>query len=278
MSVFTQEDLTFWETNGYIVVRSAVPQEYLDALVEATWEFLEMSPDNPSGWYNWPSWHKPRSGMVQMFHHQAMWNIRQLPRVHQAFSEIYKTENLWVSLDRLNMNPPALPQDDWEGVIHWDVDPLKYPSPLRVGGVLCLTDTAADQGGFQCVPGTHLRVPEIMTAIPEGHDRRTPIVNKSDITPIPGKAGDLIIWNNWLLHSNSRNRTDRPRLAQYITMTPELYHTEEEREQRINAWKNNLEPYNQNSYGEDSRQLEANKPRPAELDQLGRKLLGELHW
>jgi ectoine hydroxylase-related dioxygenase (phytanoyl-CoA dioxygenase family) len=278
MPVFSEEQLDFWNKNGYIVLHNAVPQSYLDAVVDATWEFLDMKRDDPSGWYHWPGWHRPRSGMVQMFHHQSMWDVRQYPRIHQAFSEIYGTEKLWVSLDRLNMNPPALPEDDWEGVIHWDIDPSTHPSPLRVGGVLCLTDTSEEQGGFQCVPGTHLRVEEIAAAIPEGRNPRTPIVDPKDIQSVPGKAGDLIIWNNWLLHSNSRNRTHKPRLAQYVTMTPASYHTEEEREFRINAWKGNLVPFNQNEYGEDPRGIEKAKPTYASLTELGKKLLGEVAW
>lgn len=278
MSVFTEEEMNFWDNNGYIILKNAVPQKLLDNVVKATWDFLEMSPNDPSGWHDWPSWHKPRSGMVQMFHNQYMWNIRQLPVIHQAFSQLYGTEKLWVSLDRLNMNPPALPEDDWEGVIHWDVDPITHPDPLRVGGVLCLTDTAENQGGFQCVPGTHKQVEDIVKTIPQGEERRTPKVPKSDIKSIAGKAGDLIIWNNWLLHSNSRNRTETPRLAQYITMTPETYHTEEEREFRIKVWEKNLVPYNQNEYGADERGLERNSGRSAELTELGKKLLGLSPW
>lgn len=278
MPIFSQEQLEFWNKNGYIVLSNAVPQHFLDAVVDATWEFLEMRKEEPSDWYNWPGWHKPRSGMVQMFHHQAMWDVRQYPRIHQAFSELYETEKLWVSLDRLNMNPPALPEDDWEGVIHWDIDPSIHPSPLKVGGVLCLTDTSETQGGFQCIPGSHLKVQEIRASIPEGHFQRTPIIDKRDIQSVPGKAGDLIIWNYWLLHSNSRNRTNTPRLAQYITMTPVDYHAQEERDFRVKVWRNNLVPYNQNEYGEDPRKIEVSKNIPAELTELGRKLLGDLQW
>ena len=73
-----------------------------------------MGPKNPEDWYT----HKPytrgnqssmiaASGMVEIYQHQALWDNRQYPKVHQAFSEIWETEKLWVSLDRENMKPPS---------------------------------------------------------------------------------------------------------------------------------------------------------------------------
>ena len=40
------------------------------------------------------------------------------------------------------------------------------------------------------------------------------------VQSVPGRAGDLIIWHSALPHSNSANTSNRPRLAQYITMWP----------------------------------------------------------
>ena len=61
-------------------------------------------------------------------------------------------------------------------------------------------------------------------------------------------------------------------------MTPVNYHTQEERDFRVNVWRNNLVPYNQNDYGDDPRKIEVSKKAPAELTELGRKLLGDLPW
>ena len=38
--------------------------------------------------------------------------------------------------------------------------------------------------------------------------------------PVPGKAGDLVIWHSALPHSAGINTADAPRVAQYITMSP----------------------------------------------------------
>jgi hypothetical protein len=278
MSIFSAAELEGWERDGYVVLRNAVTQDQVDAVVDAMWAFLEMDRATPADWYAWPAWHRPRSGMVQLFHDQSMWDVRQTPRIHAAFAELYGTERLLVSLDRLNMNPPALPHDDYQGNIHWDIDPLAWPEPLKCGGVLCLADTSADQGGFQCVPGSHRRVAQIVAEIPPGRPLRLPEVPAGEIVPIPGNAGDLIIWNVGLLHSSSRNRTDRPRVAQYVTMVPEHYVPEAERQERIEHWRHNTPPYNEQGFVADPRGIEQAKGAPAQLTDLGRRLLGLDAW
>ena len=114
--VLSQEDLAFWEENGFVVVHNAVPDENLEAAVNAIWDFLDVDAHNPEDWYK----HPPRTGdrndspisqagMVEIYQHQALWDNRQYPKVHQAFSEIWETDKLWVSLDRANMKPPTRP-------------------------------------------------------------------------------------------------------------------------------------------------------------------------
>ena len=178
MSILSAQDHAFWEENGYVVVPNVVPKANLDAVVDVVWEFLEMDPNDPQTWYRLPEWHS-RAGMVHLYHHQALWNNRQYPRVHQAFSELFGTDKLWVSLDRTNMNPPANADWDYQGFIHWDFDPTTWPIGLRVQGVLCLTDTDEAQGGFQCVPGSHKIVPEIVARQPPDANLR-PRYHRSD--------------------------------------------------------------------------------------------------
>lgn len=278
MPIFSPNEIEGWHRAGFVVLRQAVAQAKLDAVADAMWEFLAMDRHDPAQWYDWPAWHRPRSGMVQLFHHQSMWDVRQEPRIHDAFAQLYGTERLLVSLDRLNMNPPALPHDDYQGNIHWDIDPLAWPQPLKCGGVLCLTDTSAEQGGFQCVPGSHRCVARIVSEIPAGRPLHLPEVPRADIVPVPGAAGDLIIWNVGLLHSSSRNRSDRPRLAQYVTMVPHDYLSERKQQERISHWQHNTAPFNEQGFVADPRGIEQAKGAPAQLTALGRRLLGLDAW
>ena len=277
MTIFSPADHTFWEEHGYVIAHQVIPPENLSAVIAAMWEFLEMDPHNPDDWYTLPGWHFT-SGMVELYHHQSMWDNRQHPRLHQAFAEIFGTEKLWVSLDRVNMNPPARPGWDYQGFIHWDIDPTVWPIPLGVQGVLCLADTSLEQGGFQCIPGSHHHVSEIVARQAPDRNPRLPDISGMTVKPIPAEAGDLVIWHKGLLHGNSRNNTDRPRLAQYITMSPAQPENETLRQRRIELWQKRLPPDNKRAFPGDPRKLEETHGQPAALTDLGKKLLGLEGW
>ncbi len=285
MPVLSKEDRAFWEENGYVIVHNAVPQENLDAMVTAIWEFLEMDPECTEDWYKYQPYTRDNrcspisaAGMVEIYQHQALWDNRQYPKVHQAFAEIWGDEKLWVSLDRANMKPPACEdRPEWcnKGMIHWDVDTTRQPVPFGVQGVLYLTDTAEDQGGFQCVPGFHRIFDEWVKAQPADRNPRQPDLTGLTVESIAGRAGDLLIWHRLLAHGNGHNRSDRPRLAQYITMSPAPTNGEAARQERIAAWQ---ERRPTSRWPGDARDWEHQHQPPAELTALGRKLLGVDSW
>jgi len=277
MPILSCSDHTFWEENGYILIPNAVPQTHLETVINEIWWFLEMDRNDPNDWYREP--HRP-GGMVEMYQTQGLWNNRQCPRVHQAFTEIWDTEELWVSFDRVNMKPPVRqdkPEWNHPGMVHWDMDTAGLTElTLRVQGVLYLTDTAVNQGGFQCIPGFHREFFEWVKTQPKSRDTRRPDLTGLDVKPIPGNAGDLLIWHSLLPHGNGQNTATKPRLAQYISMSPNPSPSEEARQQRIRMWQERLHPEG-TAFPGDPRRLEAQNP-PAELTPLGRKLLGMEPW
>ena len=230
MPVLSSEDLAFWEENGYVVVHDAVPPENCKAAEQAVWEFLEMDANDPESWYPDP----PRRGiMVEIYQHQALWDNRQYPRIHQAFSQIWDTEKLWVSFDRASMNPPERP--DWKFAgpyLHWDMS-LDMPVRLKVQGVLYLTDTPANQGAFTCIPGFHRKLEDWLESLPPEAEPRQVVKECPGAKAIAGQAGDLVIWHSALPHGSSPNAAERPRIAQYITMSRTPEDNEEARQRRI---------------------------------------------
>ena len=283
MPLLSSEDHRFFAENGYVVVKNAVPRENTDAVIDALWEFLGMDRNNPDDWYREPL--RP-NGMVEMYQHQALWNNRQHPSIYQAFTEILGKERLWVSIDRACLKPPrhpAHPEYDNKGFIHWDADTSKLPLPYSVQGVLYLADTDIDQGGFQCVPSLFRRFDEWLTTQPADRDRYSPDLTGFQIEPIPGKAGDLLIWNRLLAHGNGHNVSKRPRFAQYISMFEADPRTSAadgwggDREERIRQWRERMPPNARWAPG-DPRQWEHTHCPPAELTPLGRKLLGLDLW
>lgn len=272
--VLSPEDRAFWDENGYVIVHNAVPQENLDAVIDALWAFLGVDRNDREAWYKAPI---SKAGMLELYHHQSLWNNRQHPRVYGAFADIWQREDLWVSMDRANMNPPARPDWDFQGMYHWDVDTSLDPIPFQVQGVLYLADTGADGGGFQCVPGFHREFYEWVKTQPADRHPRLPDRTNLNFQTIPGKAGDLLIWHSLLPHGNSRNRSDSPRLAQYITMYPARTDNEEARQQRIKMWQDLLPPQSK-AFPGDPRGWEQQHGKPAELTELGKKLLGLVPW
>ena len=285
-SILTPEMWEFWEENGYVMIPNAVPQENLDAAIAAVWEFLEMDPEDPGTWYGYRPrgggfWRSPISaaGMVEFYHHQTLWDIRQHPRIYQSFAELLGERRLWVTYDRVNLLPPAradLPAWSGSAGIHWDCETTLDPVPFQVQGVLYLTDTAANQGGFRCIPGFHKVFPEWRKTQPaDRHPNRCDGIDQEryPVQAIPGKAGDLLIWTGLLPHGNGGNTSDKPRRAQYITMSTTPPDDQELRTSRY-AWQERVPIANPQG---DPRGREKRQPL-AELTELGQRLIGFTPW
>jgi len=258
--------------------------EQVAAFVDAIWNFLEFDRDDPSDWYHDP--HRV-NGMVEMYHDQALWDVRQNPALYELFRELFGRDDLWVYIDRANLKPPpseAHSEYDHRGMVHWDIDVRETPTPFLVQGVLYLVDTKQGEGGFQCVPGLHRRAAQVSAGISDQDLRHQQLHERfpAQIGPpieVEANAGDFIIWHSALPHGNSRNCPDRPRLAQYVRMFPADAADEERREARIASWRESAHPAFQNprAFPGDPRGKEAESP-PARLTPLGRKLLGLDDW
>ena len=210
--MLSDADRAFFDQNGYLVVRQLIPREQVDAVVDAIWDFLEFDRDDPSDWYREP--HRV-NGMVEMYHHQALWDVRQHPAIYELFRDLFGQDDLWVFIDRANLKPPPNPEHpefDHHGMIHWDIDVRETPTPFLVQGVLYLVDTRQGEGGFQCVPGVHRRAAEISAGISDEELRQQQLHEyfSSQIGPpieVEADAGDFIIWHSALPHGNSRNES-----------------------------------------------------------------------
>ena len=104
MKVLDAAQQQCWHEQGYLVVPGVVPAPLLEAVVETIEAFLGKDLSNPNDWCREPMY---LGGIINMNQHQSMWETRQYPRLHAAFSEIWGTEKLRVSQDRTNMNPPT---------------------------------------------------------------------------------------------------------------------------------------------------------------------------
>lgn len=212
--ILTAEDLAFWSANGYIVVKNAIPQEQYTAARDAIWDFLGADPEVPESWYGD---HKGKNGMMlSFFQHTALQANRASPRIKSIYKQLYGERDIYLLMDKVSFNPPETDSFKFKGSpLHWDVS-LHPPIPYELQGLLYLTDTAADDGAFHCVPGFHNSIVDWLASMPEGADPRTIAIQELTPVAVPGNAGDLVIWHHALPHCATPNTGTTPRMVQYI--------------------------------------------------------------
>jgi hypothetical protein len=111
--VLTEDDLSFWRDNGYVVVRDAVSPENRAAAEAAIWEYSGAISGQPETWYQAGD----HGIMLELIQHPALQANRWAARIHKAFSQLWERADLWVSADRCGFHPPQ----------HGD-----HPSPARI--------------------------------------------------------------------------------------------------------------------------------------------------
>jgi len=211
--VLSGADLAFWDEHGYIVLKQAVDSDSCRAAVEAILASAGMSMERPDSWYKGGLW-------IPLAHHPALWANRNSRRIHTAFAQIWGRGDLWIGVDVCGVNPPLRPGYPFQGTrLHWD---MTLAPPLRFGtqAILYLTDTAANQGAFSCVPGFHRQFEAWLNRIPAGADPRAIAATDLQAIPIAGDEGDLIIWHQALPHQATPNLGALPRVVQYLNMFP----------------------------------------------------------
>lgn len=284
LKVLSETDWQFWVHNGYVVVKNAVPREQALRTAAFVWEFEDKKPDDPATWYGAPRAEMKMkelvgSGMVEVYNHQRLWDNRQTQRVYEAFTDIWGTDQLWVTIDRANLNFPLRPGDTFKGFIHWDYDP--ETKPQNVQGVLALADqTDENMGGFQCIPELFRTYDTWKLSQPADRDRFKPDITgfEDQLVKVRLEAGDLLIFHSMQPHGIRPNHSkDKVRIAQYISMMPAEENNEALRQWRIKSWKERIAPEGY-AFPGDPRGWEQNKYPVAELNELGRKLLGLDRW
>lgn len=269
-------EMKSWQQNGFVLIKKCIPPGLVAAAEEAIWDCLKMDRENPEEWCT-PELRDisgiDERGMIPLYHQQALWDCRQYPKLYQAFREIWQTKKLLVSVDRVNMNPPVCESWKYSGFIHWDIDVSTRPLPFQVQGLLALSETGQQGGGFQCVSGFHKIIDDWLDRQPAGYSSRFPDTEGMQLISIPMEAGDFLIWHGALPHGNSANLSDQPRLAQYISMFPESHLDEISKKKRIESSKTGAAPKsNQGTQLPLTRS--GNAASSVTLSKLGRRLLG----
>jgi ectoine hydroxylase-related dioxygenase (phytanoyl-CoA dioxygenase family) len=281
LRILTEADWNFWITNGYVIVKNAVPRGQALKLADYLWQYENKDPNDPETWYRKPNTEMQmkelvNTGMVEIYNQQYMWDNRQSRPVHQAFADVWGTEKLWVTIDRANLNFPQRPGFEAKGFIHWDYDP--ETKPQNVQGVLALADqNDENMGGFQCIPELFRTYDTWKLTQPEDRDHYKPDPTGFELVKVKLEAGDLLIFNSLQPHGIRPNLSaNKVRIAQYISMMPAQEEDEALRAWRINSWQSR-EPMEGYAFPGDPLHREKQNP-VATLSPLGEKLLGLTRW
>lgn len=279
------EEIARFHRDGFIVVPGVIPADLLEGVGQAIRWFLSLDPTWDGGWFydivpylDTPGFQ--RSGtFLELYQHQALWDVRQSPRVHRVFADLWGREDLWVTVDRVNVKPPVrdAPADEWRdpGFVHWDVDTSQLPLPFGVQGLVALTDAGPEHGTFHCAPGFHHDLEAYAARVGPDRDPRRP-TEDVEVIPVSVRAGDLLVWHHALPHGNGENRSADVRVAQYVAMSPARFDNEHERLQRVRAWRERLP--GGADYEGDPLERERRLGETAALTPLGRRLLGLERW
>ena len=272
----TAEQQERFRAEGYLVVEEVVPERLCKAVVEAICEFEGIRPDDADGWYQ-----KDRAGhgIIPLHHHQALWDVRQHPALHQVFASLYGRQDLWVSMDRVSFKPAWRDSSShWQqSSVHWDCDPWQF-NRLSIQGLVYLTDTSAEQGAFACVPDIYRALPAYLDQHAKNEKRRQPVYEPDQLVPVPAPAGSLILFNRLMPHTSLLNHSDTCRFVQYVAMEPVSdQNPEKQRQSQIQQWQELRPPawaVNQKVPG----QLMPEPWPVPKLTALGRRLVGVELW
>lgn len=224
---FSDAELSFLEENGYVVLRNIIDTETIDRLVQEALSQIRKAGVNPNDSGTWSG--VPFHGCFDVWNTRTYNEIRQNPLLYSVFAQLLKTGNLTVSVDRINLKPPCLNEEEQIRRNHANINlelhtDLNYWTsdanrPLYQGG-LCLQDCPVGGGGFFCIPGFHRpeRVQRYMNEVQRGKFRRPrPIDGKAfcvyfdqadadaNKVEVPLQKGDYVVWNNNLPHNGGKN-------------------------------------------------------------------------
>mmetsp|Transcript_5629 Transcript_5629/g.6991 ORF Transcript_5629/g.6991 Transcript_5629/m.6991 type:complete len:376 (-) Transcript_5629:127-1254(-) len=207
--------LNYLETHGFCVIRSQVSENELTTTKNYIWEDLERlhgaNQSDENTWGKIPN-HGPGIMGNELPQTKGPWLIRGLESIRNIFSQIWKTDELLVSMDSVILWLPWWKNKNWiphsEG-LHIDQNPFRKPDRCCVQGMVPLLDVTDITGGLEVIPFSHLSDAQNRFkllhpylernfsdwCVVRNHDNKNakPILLKA-------KAGDLILWDSRLIH------------------------------------------------------------------------------
>lgn len=182
-------------------------------------------------------------------HLQSVWNVRTHPEVAKIFATIWNTDELWTSMDALNITFPSKIGVDkpWH---HIDQSPNKGGFCCVQGFVNLLDCTNEEDGGLEVLEGSHKLHESFFKKFPDikadgdwykfndyKPERFEFFASKCKPVKVAVEAGDFVIWDSRTIH-HARKPTPaskRIRSVVYVSMLPAAWGSDKDVENRKKA-------------------------------------------
>ena len=197
----------FFRENGYVVVDHVSQSENRDAVVEL---MDKVAADVPQA---------RRLGFMDLYHDDALAQMRQNQTLYQVFADIFAREELWVVFDRVmywNSNEGEKPLPP-----HVDQNPIQHPGFFNVQAMLALRDMNEGTGTLALVPKSHFSFQEFnQWTKPNAGFVEYQGAESLPFVALRLREGQIVIWDSRTTHSRFRGDPCGTRYAALLTFTP----------------------------------------------------------
>ncbi|PST83179.1 hypothetical protein C7T94_11305 [Pedobacter yulinensis] len=216
-TLLTAGDLEHWRDHGFLKISAHIPPDYCDAVKAYICEYLHIDLHDRTTWY--PAQSDWQGLMLQTYQHPAIAAIRQHPDSSQLFAELYQTYNIVANTEKVSYNPPETASWTFRhDRLHWDID-MSKAADYYIQGLVYLDDVPENRGPLRLVPGFHHQYNAYVKTFETPEAAQVSIQKHPDAIPVPGKKGDVILWQQTLPHAASANHSSLPRFVQYVSFT-----------------------------------------------------------
>jgi len=251
----------YLKEHGYVVIQNVLNSEEISTAENMCWKWIESTTDgevlrNDIESWNSKSWPADRdNGLIQepsVGQADWLWYVRGKPKVKQAFSYIWNTDELGVSFDTGNLFRPYGYKEEWKtkgGWFHVDQNSKLLPGKCCVQGMVSFKAATKETGGLCVIPKSHFRHDEFCERNAAGghflpiHER-DPIRQMQSVL-VSCEAGDLVLWDSRTVHCNTPGcgslvKDDVIRMNAYVCMQPISMCSEEVEQKRKNAYDRHI--------------------------------------
>jgi ectoine hydroxylase-related dioxygenase (phytanoyl-CoA dioxygenase family) len=218
--VLTQDQIAFYNSQGYLVVPEVLAPSELQALRDATRELEEQAAQLDASDHRFqlePERGNGRSLIYRVLDpillHPTYERMMQHPRVVDLIADLFGSENIKLHHTKMFTKYP-----EKGSAVHWHQDFAYFPHTNfdLLAVMVMLDDSTEENGCLQVVPGSHRDGPI-------GHAHADPnsaaVLDVGDMVrdrtkvPVIVPAGGVSVHHCCVLHGSAPNRSERPRRA-----------------------------------------------------------------